>query len=118
MLRTVHSIDPCIACAIHMADTERRPHRSGEGVLTMRILVLGIGNILLSDEGIGVHVVRRLEEGYELPANVGVVDGETSGMDLLDMVAECDHLLIVDCARRCCQASILSAFLAMEPGPA
>lgn len=65
----------------------------------MKILVLGIGNILLEDEGIGVHVVDRLQTDYELPVNVTVVDGGTSGMVLLDDIAACQHLLIVDCAR-------------------
>lgn len=65
----------------------------------MRILVLGVGNILLSDEGVGVHVVQRLETEYRLPETVTVVDGGTSGMILLDEVAACDHLLLVDCAR-------------------
>ncbi len=65
----------------------------------MEILVLGIGNILLEDEGIGVHVVERLQSRYLLPSNVSVLDGGTSGMTLLDDIAACQHLLIVDCAR-------------------
>jgi hydrogenase maturation protease len=65
----------------------------------MRILVLGVGNILLQDEGIGVRVVERLQARFELPQNVRVLDGGTSGMTLLDDLAECEHLLIVDCAR-------------------
>jgi hydrogenase maturation protease len=64
----------------------------------MRIVVLGIGNILLSDEGLGVHVVRRLIERFDLPARVEVIDGGTAGMDLLDRVAGADALVIVDCA--------------------
>lgn len=65
----------------------------------MEILVMGIGNILLEDEGIGVHVVDRLQSRYWLPDNVSVLDGGTSGMTLLDDIAACQHLLIVDCAR-------------------
>ena len=65
----------------------------------MDILVLGIGNILLQDEGIGVHLVERLRAGWRLPAQVRVLDGGTSGMALLDDIAACEHLLIVDCAR-------------------
>ena len=62
----------------------------------MNTLVLGIGNILLQDEGIGVHVVQDLETGYRLAPGVEVLDGGTSGMDLLDMVADRDHLIVVD----------------------
>lgn len=65
----------------------------------MKILVLGIGNILLQDEGIGVHVVERLQARWILPEQVSVLDGGTSGMTLLDDIAACEHLLIVDCAR-------------------
>jgi hydrogenase maturation protease len=65
----------------------------------MRILVLGIGNTLLEDEGIGVQVVERLQARYRLPDQVQVLDGGTSGMSLLDDVADCEHLLVVDCGR-------------------
>lgn len=65
----------------------------------MKVLVLGIGNTLLSDEGVGVHVVNRLLSGYTLPPEVRAVDGGTSGMTLLDDVAACDYLIIVDCGR-------------------
>lgn len=64
----------------------------------MRIVVLGIGNVLLSDEGLGVHVVRRLGDRFALPGTVEVIDGGTAGMDLLDRVAGADALVIVDCA--------------------
>ncbi len=65
----------------------------------MRAVVLGVGNILLSDEGIGVHAVRALEERYELPPEVAVIDGGTSAMDCLDQIASVDLLLIADCVR-------------------
>lgn len=65
----------------------------------MDILVLGIGNVLLSDEGVGPYVVGRLEREYRLPDCVTAIDGGTSGMHLLDDVARADKLAIVDCAR-------------------
>lgn len=65
----------------------------------MRIVVLGVGNILLSDEGVGVHAVNRLTELYDLPDGVEIIDGGTSGMDCLDQVSEADHLIIADCMR-------------------
>ena len=67
--------------------------------MTMRIVVLGVGNILLSDEGIGVHAVNALSAGYDLPDGIEVVDGGTSGMDCLDQIAEADLLLIADAMR-------------------
>lgn len=63
------------------------------------ILVLGIGNVLLQDEGIGVHLIERLQARYRLPDHVRVLDGGTSGMTLLDDLAACEHLLVVDCGR-------------------
>lgn len=65
----------------------------------MRILVLGIGNVLLSDEGVGPYVTGRLEREYRLPDNVAVLDGGTSGMHLLDDIAGAERVVIVDCAR-------------------
>jgi hydrogenase maturation protease len=61
-----------------------------------RVIVLGVGNILLRDEGVGVRVIETLAERYVLPAEIEVVDGGTVGMDLLDTLAGCDHLLICD----------------------
>lgn len=65
----------------------------------MRVVVLGVGNILMSDEGVGVHAVTALEERYDIPAEVEIIDGGTSGMDCLDRIAEADLLLIADCMR-------------------
>lgn len=62
----------------------------------MRVIVLGLGNILLRDEGVGVRVVEALAKRYVLPLEIEVVDGGTVGMDLLDTLAGCDHLLICD----------------------
>lgn len=62
----------------------------------MNVLVLGAGNILLSDEGIGVRVVEALQDRYRLAQDVEVLDGGTCGMDLLDVIAGRDHLIIVD----------------------
>ena len=62
----------------------------------MSILVLGLGNILLSDEGVGVRIVEALDASHNLPREVDVLDGGTSGMDLLDMVAERDCVIVAD----------------------
>lgn len=62
----------------------------------MRILVLGTGNILLTDEAIGVHITQALADRYILPDYVDVMDGGTAGMELLDSMAGRDHLIITD----------------------
>jgi hydrogenase maturation protease len=61
-----------------------------------KTLVLGLGNILLSDEGVGVRVVERLQARYEFPDDVEIVDGGTLGLDLLPFVERADRLLVVD----------------------
>ncbi|HYD32851.1 MAG TPA: HyaD/HybD family hydrogenase maturation endopeptidase [Azospirillaceae bacterium] len=65
----------------------------------MKVMVLGLGNILLSDEGIGVRVVEALEARYTFPPEVSVVDGGTSAMDMLDQLAETDHLIVTDAVK-------------------
>jgi hydrogenase maturation protease len=61
-----------------------------------KTLVLGVGNLLLSDDGVGIHTIRRLQEVAQLPEEVQVVDGGTSGLDLLYYLEGVSHLLIVD----------------------
>jgi len=61
-----------------------------------KTLVLGLGNILLSDEGVGVRVVERLQARYVFPGDVQVLDGGTLGLDLLPYVEKADRLLVVD----------------------
>lgn len=65
----------------------------------MRIVVLGVGNILLTDEGIGVRAIEELARRYALPDQVVLLDGGTSAMELLDDLANCDLLIIADCVR-------------------
>jgi len=66
----------------------------------MRVVVLGVGNILMSDEGVGVHAVTALADRYDFPECVEIIDGGTSGMDCLDRIADADLLLIADCMRK------------------
>lgn len=61
-----------------------------------RVVILGIGNTILSDEGVGVHAALALEARYALPAGVEVIDGGTAGMELLDALADVDLLLVLD----------------------
>ncbi len=61
------------------------------------ILVLGIGNILHMDEGVGVHVINHIQESVEaLPENVEFFDGGTFGYDLLPMMSGRRKIIIVD----------------------
>ncbi|MDP2880110.1 MAG: HyaD/HybD family hydrogenase maturation endopeptidase [Azonexus sp.] len=64
-----------------------------------KYVVLGIGNILLTDEGVGVRVIEALEQAYELPPEVEVIDGGTCGMEMLEQLEDLDGLVVVDCVR-------------------
>jgi hydrogenase maturation protease len=61
-----------------------------------KTLVLGVGNLLLSDEGVGIRVIERLVETYDLPESVQILDGGTLGLDLLYYLEGVENLLIVD----------------------
>lgn len=61
-----------------------------------RITVLGIGNILLQDEGFGVKVVDELLRRYRFPDEVQVLDGGTLGMELMRFITGSAKLLVVD----------------------
>jgi hydrogenase maturation protease len=58
-------------------------------------LVLGLGNILLRDEGVGVRVVQAMEQ-MPLPPGVEVLDGGTAGLDLLDALADRQKVVVID----------------------
>jgi len=61
-----------------------------------KTLVLGIGNTVMSDDGVGVKVVQRLKSEYRFPDHVEIVDGGTLGLDLLPMLEQIDNLIVVD----------------------
>jgi len=61
-----------------------------------RVLVLGIGNLVMSDDGVGVKVVQRLQRQYSFAENVEIMDGGTLGLDLLPKLEGIDHLIVVD----------------------
>jgi hydrogenase maturation protease len=60
------------------------------------ILVLGIGNVLLTDEGVGVRTLKELERRFSFPANVELLDGGTAGIELLRHIRNRDCLIIID----------------------
>jgi hydrogenase maturation protease len=63
------------------------------------ILVLGVGNILLGDEGTGVRVIQRLEDQYVFSENVELYDGGTLGLKLLEPICRSDFAIVVDIVR-------------------
>jgi hydrogenase maturation protease len=70
---------------------------SGQSFLS--VLVLGIGNLLLSDEGAGVKAVEELQNRYDCSDAVEIVDGGTSGSELLPYFEDRSHILIIDAVK-------------------
>ncbi len=64
----------------------------------MNIAIFGIGNILLSDDGIGIHIINRLKEEFDFPDYVEIIDGGTKGLDLLPLFENRDKVLFIDAA--------------------
>lgn len=66
----------------------------------MKILILGIGNVLFGDEGIGAHLANYLDEKYEFSSDeheVDVLDGGTLAHRLIPIITEYDAVLLIDC---------------------
>lgn len=59
-------------------------------------LLLGVGNLLLTDEGIGIHAIQRIVEGNRLPEEIEIVDGGTAGLALLYYLEGVETLVIID----------------------
>jgi len=82
-------------------------------------LVLGIGNNLLTDEGVGIHVVRYLETHHPDEPGLTYLDGGTLSFTLAEPIAEHDALIVVDAARfgaeagtvRCLEGELMDRYL-------
>ena len=61
-----------------------------------RILLLGVGNILYSDEGVGVHAAQHLAANYTFSENVTLLEGGTLGKLLMHAIMDCDRLIVID----------------------
>jgi len=62
----------------------------------LELLVIGLGNVLCADDGVGVSAVRRLQRGWHEPVGVTVADGGTLGLSLLPYFQDARRLLILD----------------------
>ncbi len=61
-----------------------------------KIAILGIGNLIIGDEGFGVHTVKYLEDNYDFPENVIIVDAGTAGIYMSPYLEECDPVFVID----------------------
>lgn len=63
------------------------------------LLILGLGNVLCADDGLGIAAVERLREEYDIPDGVQVLDGGTLGMSLLSWLSDARDVILVDAIR-------------------
>ena len=61
-----------------------------------RVTILGVGNILLADEGFGVHFVRWFSQRYKPAERVSIIDGGTLGYALIDIICSCENMIVID----------------------
>jgi hydrogenase maturation protease len=80
----------------------------------MNIAVLGLGNLMLTDDGIGIHAIRMLSVDSRVPRNVQIIEGGTLGLDLLHSLREVTHLLAVDAVDTGAAPGTLSRFADAE----
>ncbi len=65
----------------------------------MKILVLGIGNLILQDEGLGIQAIQQLQAQFEIPPEIEILDGGTSGMELLTPISDAEQIIILDAVK-------------------
>ena len=62
----------------------------------MKTIVVGIGNPILGDDGVGIHITRKLQKNKNLSSDITVEEAQTGGMNLLDLIIGFDHAILVD----------------------
>lgn len=82
------------------------------------LLVLGLGNLLCGDDGLGVAAVMRLDQSWEAPIGARVLDGGTLGLSLLPYLAAVDQVILVDAIRADAPPGTLVRLEGEEVGPA
>jgi len=65
----------------------------------LKVLVLGIGNVLMMDDSLGIRAVDELERRFRFPEGVEILDGGTSGIELLSYLRNKDHLIVIDAVK-------------------
>src|ERR1700690_1441630 len=61
-----------------------------------KYVVLGLGNTLHSDDGLGPHAIQRLKNDARVPGDVSLIEGGTLGLELLTYIWDCSYLLVLD----------------------
>ena len=98
----------CVYTYSYQKDTEGEKHLNSNrnrinfwvnSMEEKQIIIMGVGNILFTDEGVGIRVLETLSKQYDFPPNVEMVDGRVLGMNLLGTISEADYLIVIDAVR-------------------
>lgn len=71
------------------------------------VLIIGIGNLLMGDEGVGIHGLRALEDGPPIPGTE-LLDGGTGGINLLEAIERAPRIIMIDATRDACPAGTVA----------
>ena len=83
---------------IDLTGNPKATQKGGYKISPPKIVILGIGKLIISDEGVGVHDASELTK-MDLPPDVSVVEGGTDGFRLLNIITEADRLIIIDAVK-------------------
>jgi hydrogenase maturation protease len=61
-----------------------------------KVTLIGLGNMLMRDEGVGIHAVNYIGKNFTIPLDLQIIDGGTSGLDLLPFIEDRDCVIFVD----------------------
>jgi hydrogenase maturation protease len=86
--------------------------------MSSNLLILGLGNVLLRDDGVGAAAVARLIDEYDAPDSVSVLDGGTLGLALLPYVEDAASVILVDAVKTDAPPGTLVRLARDEVGPA
>jgi hydrogenase maturation protease len=80
----------------------------------LRIAVIGLGNVLLGDDGFGPRVIAHLRATWNAPPAVALIDGGTAGLGLVTRLTDCDVAILVDCVAGGGAAGALRSYRGVE----
>jgi hydrogenase maturation protease len=80
----------------------------------VNVVVLGLGNPIRTDDGVGIHAIRKLSAEYRFPDNIQTIEGGTLGLDLLPRLRNVSHLLVLDAVDAGDPPGTLSRFAGAE----
>jgi hydrogenase maturation protease len=94
--------------------TNQTPKMTRQAHHKKDVVVISLGNVLLSDEGIGVHLVKRLSNQQHKFPLVDFIDAGSGGMNLLHLIANQKKAIIIDCAKMGTKPGTMKRFTADE----